>query len=262
MNANHRAITLDEVTPAWLTELLRRQDALPSGNVVAIEKQPNSAFNSHTLHLTAHYAGADSTPSRFLLKCSIPAAWAQRAGAREVAFYEMVKQLPDHPEVIVRCYDAAYDADSGNSHLLLQDLSDSHVVAVERDKQITLTDNLPTDSHLTEAIDALARFHAYWWQHPLLGTANAPISWGCKDAEDFAKEVARRKRAVDHLLAQEGDWLPPHIKLIIESILAQMTPLWQRYMRERVAYLSNLTLTHGDAYLANFLCQLFGQQSR
>jgi len=60
-----------------------------------------------------------------------------------VAFYRTVAALPDHPAVIVPCYDAVYEAESGNSHILLQDLTESHEVAVERDKQITLVDNLP-----------------------------------------------------------------------------------------------------------------------
>src|SRR5215204_4570766 len=94
-----RAITVDEVTPEWLTEVLRREGALSTGRVVAFEEEPNAAFNSHTRYLIPIYEGADKTvaPACLLLKCTLPAAWAQRAGACEVAFYEMVNSLPDHP---------------------------------------------------------------------------------------------------------------------------------------------------------------------
>ncbi len=110
-----------------------------------------------------------------------------------------------------------------------------------------------------QAIDALARFHAYWWEHPQLGEGIAPIAWGCVDEADFITEVARRRRALEHLLALEGEWLPTPIKRMYENILAQMMHLWRTYMRDRVAAFSHMTLTHGDAYLANFLCPREGQ---
>lgn len=258
--ATGHAITLEELSPEWLTEVLRRTNALPAGSVVAIEKQPTSAFNSHTLHLKPIYSATapPSAPARLLLKCSLPAAWAQAAGAREVAFYQRVQKLPDHPNVIVHCYDAVHDAESGNSHLLLDDLSASHTVAVTRDNQINFVDNLPSDRTLGQVVDALARFHAYWWQHPQLSQI-APVAWGCGSEASFQTEVAKRKRAWEHLLTQVGEWLPPHVKALYATFLAQLMPLWRTYMRERVAPFSNLTITHGDAYLANFLCPREGQ---
>lgn len=250
-----RAITVDEVTPAWLTEVLRREGVLDHGSVVAFEQQPNAAFNSHTRHLTPIYEGADKSvaPAHLLLKCSLPAAWAQRAGAREVAFYKLVEGLPDHPPVIVRCYDAVYDAESGNSHILLEDLSDTHILPVGRDNQINFVDHIPSENTLTQVVEALARFHAYWWEHPLLGSSVAPISWGCLDEETYRAEIGRRGKAWEHLLAQESEWLPDSVKHLYESELARLLPVWEKYMRDRVVVRSNLTLTHGDAYLANFL---------
>ncbi len=91
-----RAITVDEATPEWLTKVLRREQALPEGSVVAIEQEANSAFNSHTRHLKPIYSAEapSSAPARLLLKCSLPAEWAQRSGARETAFYRTVVSLP------------------------------------------------------------------------------------------------------------------------------------------------------------------------
>jgi hypothetical protein len=261
-----RAITIDELTPQWLTEVLRREGVLLAGSVVAIDKQPNSAFNSHTLHLTPIYSETQpgNAPARLLLKCSLPQAWAKRAGAREVGFYQMVQTLPDHPPVIVRCYDAVYDiapdGEIGDSHILLDDLSESHVIPGPRDKQITLVDNLPTDDHLTQAVDALARFHAYWWQHPLLGIGAARLGAWCSDAEHFADETTRRRHAWVDLIANETEALPSQVTAIYERILVQLPYLWQTYFQPRLATFKDLTLTHGDSYLANFLCPRPGQQ--
>jgi hypothetical protein len=258
--AASRAITVETLTPMWLSGVLQREGILPSGRVIAIEREPTSSFNSHTLHLQPIYDEVlNSAPKRLLLKCSLPQPWAQRAGARETAFYQMVSDLPDHPSLIPHCYDAVYDADSGNSHLLLDDLSASHVVPVPRQKQIALTGNLPTDTHLTQAVEALARFHAYWWQHPQLGTGAALLGAWCSDEEHFAAETARRRRAWDDLIALEHAWFPPELAAIYGQILDRLMDLWQRYLHPRLATLQHMTLTHGDAYLANFLCPREGQ---
>lgn len=256
-----RAITIDEVTPEWLTAVLQRAGALPSGKVTAIAFDANSAFNSHTRHLKPIYSqdAPASVPARLLLKCSLPAAWAQRAGMRETSFYQAVAQLPDHPPVLVRCFDAVYDANSGKSHLLLDDLSDTHVVPVARDAQLDFTTNLPTAAHLHRAIDALARFHAYWWEKPQLGTSFAPISWRSGSEADFTTEVTQRGQALEHLLSQESSWLSPSIKHLYETIHPQLMQLWRTHRQTRMATRANLTIAHGDAYLANFLCPRAGQ---
>jgi hypothetical protein len=171
----------------------------------------------------------------------------------------MVAALPDHPAMIVPCYDAAYDAQSGNSHLLLHDISDSHIVPVERAKQITLVDNLPTAAHLNQAVDALARFHAYWWQNPRLGTGAARMGAWWSDESHVAAETERRKHAWADMLAHEKDVLPPQLVSVMGRVLDGLMHLWQRYMQPRLATHKELTLTHGDAYLANFLCPRAGQ---
>jgi hypothetical protein len=86
-----RAITPEDVTPEWLTDLLLRENVLPIGRVVAIEQESSAAFNSNVVYLKPTYSVLDSSslPRRLLLKCSRNEAWAIRAGAREVAFYQI-----------------------------------------------------------------------------------------------------------------------------------------------------------------------------
>src|SRR5690349_4376979 len=61
-----------------------------------------------------------------LLKRSLLVAWARECGAREVRFYRMVARRPDHPPMTVRCFDAAIDPETGDSYLLLKDLTPTH----------------------------------------------------------------------------------------------------------------------------------------
>lgn len=264
-----QAITLAEVTPEWLTDVLYREGVLMSGSVIDIERHQNPAFNSHTLHIKPVYtteatSGGQSVPARLLLKCSLDAEWAKRAGAKEVAFYQTVQSLPDHPPVIVRCYDAVHDGEYyttqelnkcwGKSHLLLDDLSESHVIPVGREAQTSFENNLPTDEHLHQVVHVLARIHAYWWQNSLLGTGIAQIGTWCSDEAHIIAETERRRHAWNALLAQESEWFPQKTIEIYESLFDQLLPLWQRYTQPRLATFKHLTLTHGDAYLANFLC--------
>lgn len=157
-----------QVTPAWLTAVLKRHLLLGEGDVRAIEQQSNQAFNSHLWHLHATFSEGvpPGVPNRFVLKQNLKAPWAIKSGAQEATFYQTVAELPDHPPVIVPCYDAVVDATTGDSHILLLDLSESHIVPLTREQQLDAGNNLPSDIHLAQAVDALARFHAFWWQHP------------------------------------------------------------------------------------------------
>jgi thiamine kinase-like enzyme len=87
----------------------------------------------------------------------------------------------------------------------------------------------------------------------------ARIGAWCSDEEHFTAETERRRRAWESLLANESDWFPPHLIAMYETILQQLMHLWQTYTQPRLAAFSHLTLTHGDAYLANFLCPHEGQ---
>ncbi|MGH2354518.1 MAG: oxidoreductase family protein [Chloroflexota bacterium] len=245
-----------EVSPAWLTTVLRRAGALPRGTVLAVESRRNAAFNSFTTHLALTYdaSAPSSSPLRLLLKRSRPEAWAVEAGAREVAFYTTVMPLGDHPPMVVPCYAAEYDAASGESFVLLRDLSDTHEAPLTRDQQLTPGQNVPSAAHLEQVVDALARFHAYWWEHPRLGQGIAQVGKWFRDQASYERLVQRGATSWAALVRDEGDWLPAELRARFEWIFARLPRLWERYLAPRLTTLTGVTLTHGDAYLANFLC--------
>jgi hypothetical protein len=95
------------VTPAWLTLALRNAGSLPHGTVTAVTPNANAAFNSAALHLELTYspdAPADS-PRRLFLKRNLAAAWAVRAGAHEVAFYQMVAPQREQVQPVTQVRD-------------------------------------------------------------------------------------------------------------------------------------------------------------
>jgi hypothetical protein len=246
----------DQISPAWLTAVLRQSGVLLQGEVEAVECQTIGAFNSHTFHLILRYSNDASpgAPTQLVLKRNISEAWGKEAGADEVKFYDLIAAQPDHPSVIIPCYAAAYDEASGNSYLLLLDLSTTHRQPVTRDQQISIVEGVPSAVDIEAVVDAMARFHACWWEHPLLHTDTFYVGYWSRNAERFEQYLRRRTTSWQSLIADEGDWFPNDLRDLYEHLLARLPHYWEQHLAPRFRELKNLTLIHGDAYFANFLC--------
>lgn len=249
-------MTPDSPTPAWLTVVVREAGILQQGEVIEIEQQKSGAFNSQLAFLRLHYSiDADpNLPTRIVWKRNVPTEWGVQAGAEEVKFYKLVATLPDHPRFLPPCYVAEYDEASGDSYLLLQDLSESHAPPETRDQQSSLVDAALSPENMVRVIDTLAQFHAYWWQHPLLTSGQLPIGYWSRNAKRFALYQDRRQRSWASLMAQAGDWLPADIRALYEWVLAHLSYHWEHYLESRFRTQTHLTVVHGDAYFSNFLC--------
>ncbi|MEZ4737116.1 MAG: phosphotransferase [Caldilineaceae bacterium] len=223
--------------------------------------QKSSAFNSNLFFLHVYYSPdakgltnerAD-LPTRLVLKCNVASDYGKEAGRLEVKFYQLVATLPDHPPMLPWVA-AEYDQISGNSYLLMIDMSGSHVApdSSKRTKE-NIVDLIPAPVHIEGVIDTLAQLHAYWWQHPLLYSGEFTVGYWSRNAERFALYLERRQRSWNSLIAQEGDWLPADIRALYERVLVRLPEHWERYLAPRFRQQSHLTLIHGDAYFANFL---------
>jgi hypothetical protein len=250
----HAITALEQVTPDWLTTVLRQSGALEHGVVQTVTPLGNPAFNSAVAHLVLTFSpdASATAPSRLLLKRNLNEEWAKRAGAREVAFYKLVTSQAMPLPVVPRCYDAVHDAASGASHLLLLDLSDTHQAPLTRD-QILAGDSVPSARHLERVVDALAWFHAYWWEHPALGQGVASLSEWCRSADGFRRYVEQREREWASFSGAVGDWFPADLKVLYERTLLKLPTLWARHLERRVATLTHLTLLQGDCYFSNVL---------
>lgn len=248
----------DPVTPEWLTLVLGEAGALARGSVDGIEQETTGAFNSATLRLRLGYSpdASPDAPARVVLKRNIPAAWGVEAGADEVRFYSLIGGLADHPPITPPCLAAAYDEASGSSYLLLRDLSATHRPPVTRDQQISIVDGVPSAVDIAAVVETLARLHAYWWEHPLLGTAPFSVGYWSRTRERFERYAERRGTAWRWLVEHEGDWLPADVRALYEQVLARLPAHWERHLAPRFQTSQQLTLTHGDAYFANFLCPI------
>lgn len=248
----------DSVRPSWLTRVLRDAAILPTGEVSSVtERQNIEAFNSIVTHLAVGYSpeAPAGSPRRLLLKRNLSAAWAIRDAEREVAFYRAVMPLSDRLPMLVRCYGAVFDADRGTSYLLLDDLSETHMTPISRERVLGLN-GVPSEVHIHGVIDALAQFHAYWWEHSALGEAAMQISrWYCDRAthDQFVRDATANWQ---QFIAVEGASFPRNLRAAYERALAGLPSLWDHYLAHRIVSRTNLTLSNGDSYFAQFLCPI------
>jgi hypothetical protein len=117
-------------SPDHLTAALRKAGVLGESCVrdVAVERSFDTLL-SHIFRLQLHYEDAVGGPEFLILKAGLAdrpgGPW--KAGREEVAFYSQVAAaMSDH--LVPRCFDAHWDADTGGWHLLLEDLTESHLV--------------------------------------------------------------------------------------------------------------------------------------
>ncbi len=75
-----------------------------------------------------------------------------------------------------------------------------------------------------------------------------------QDQAHYAHEIQRREAVWAALMAGERTWFPDHLQRLYEAALAGLPNLWVQYHAPRLTTRHNLTLTHNDAYFANFLC--------
>ena len=243
-------------TPAWATAVLRASGALVHGEVTAVKSELLGAFNSRTSKLALEYSAdaPSDMPSRLILKRNNQKAWGIEAGYEEVKFYTHIASLPDHPPVTVPCFAAAFDAQSGESYILLKDLSDTHHPPISREAQIRLDTNVLSDVDVSTVIDSLAQLHAYWWNHPYLKTDTFEVGYWWRNAERFERYIDKRQPAWENLITHEADWFPEDLHVMYTHLFEGLHGHWLRYLKPRFHNQHNLTLLHGDAYFANFLC--------
>jgi hypothetical protein len=236
------------VEPECLTDVLRRSGVLCDDRVcnVVVENSKSTVL-SRIVRLGLFYdKAAFGAPGSLILKTGLPeragAQW--NSGRQEVAFYMQVATQMSAP-LVPRCFDAAWDDDTNNWHLLLEDLTNSHFTLASWPMP-------PTLEQSERIIAVRARFHAGWWDDPRLGVSIG--TW--VEPHDpplrlFAAEFARFADRV-------GDRLPAERRSIYERLIEEGHRLNARYHVHR-----NMTIIQGDAHVWNvFLPQAGGDDLR
>jgi thiamine kinase-like enzyme len=236
-------MTTDALPPVadaeHLTEVLRKAGVLGPAYVCSVAEMSSfPKLRSLTRRLRLDYEGpVGDAPSSVILKMGHldSAGRPSYANRREIAFYRDI--APALPERLVpRCFETVEATDARAWHLLLEDLTESHFFATKWPLP-------PTTQQCESIMQALARFHAAWWDEPRLGATVG--SWHDAEAFDgylrsFAEQFAR-------FTDRFGELMLPERRDLYERLLDRAPHLLLRYHSHR-----NLTLIHGDAHPWNF----------
>ncbi|HET8533507.1 MAG TPA: oxidoreductase family protein [Methylomirabilota bacterium] len=243
----------EQVTPAWLTRVLKRKGVISSGKVARVGRGSVSSMTSSISRLEIRYSGdvRGDAPQRLLLKCFVPDDSAGlvgrrliEAGRREVEFYNVAAKhmtaMSTAP--VVRCIDARYSPERSCAHVLLEDVSDTHSVPP--------WPLPPLRAQCEQAVDALARCHAFWWEDPRLGETVGEVP-GKAFMSAFVRELEEKfPRLVDLL----GDRLPNEKRKLYERFFSSILP--RSFGPKGLGRASDrraITLVHGDGNWWNFL---------
>jgi hypothetical protein len=228
-----------------LTEALRRCGALGDGRVrdVVVESSRPTLLSRIT-RLRVTYDGAVDAPGSLVLKTGLPDRAGDildsdrrelDSGRREVEFYTQVAGVTS-ARIVPRCFDAFWDQDTKGWHILLEDLTDSHVI-------VTTWPLPPTTEQCERILHTLARLHAEWWDDPRLGVSVG--KWADTHSTDQQlQSLGDRYKAFTERL---GDRLSRERRDLYERFLDAAPRLLARYHSHR-----NLSIVHGDAHVWNY----------
>ena len=229
--------SLEQVTPGWLTQALSKSGALTEGEVAAFDVVTGRGVWSTNailqLRYTARARGA--LPGRLFLKLVDADLGDEYFGASEVDYYTRdyvgVEGAP-----ILRCYDAAFSEEQLRYHLLLDDLSETHIVAA---------DKTPTLGYGLALAEGLAVMHARWWGARRLAEAGAPIH----SAEHIRRFVEIAEPGAGHIIAHFSGELKAHWPGMMRDLYARHP----NALIDRTGDGNGFTLIHGDANARNIL---------
>lgn len=221
-----------------LTEALRACGVLPEGQVAnASLLRERTTILSRILRLRLDYDRSwPGAPDTIILKTGFGQTmnpdW--RGGRQEVAFYTQIA-----PVLPVRlapgCFGSHCDTLTGAWHLLLEDLTDSHVIATEWPLP-------PNRTQCEQILAAHARLHAAWWDDPRLGVSAG--TW--MDAETARQNRLRLQKNYEAFTDRLGDVLLPAQRALYERFLEGLPRLGERYRTHR-----DMTITQGDSHVWN-----------
>jgi hypothetical protein len=233
-----RVITsVNQVTVEWLTSVLSESGALTSGAVATFAVTPGQGNWSTSARLNVRYVdGSHGTlPQRLFLKMVNVDLGDESFGPSEVAYYTRdYVGVEDAP--LVRCYDAAFSAEQQRYHVLLDDLSETHVEAAEKP---------PTLDYGLTLAEGLAVMHARWWGAQRLAQAGAPIH----DAEHIRRFVDIAEPGAENILNQFSAELEPHWPTAVRALYARHPQAIIARTRDD----NGFTLIHGDVGQKNIL---------
>lgn len=235
-------------TPKRLTETLRAGGALPTGEVTGVRAHPGHRSElSECAHLEIAYSNAapGTAPHRLFLKI---AGLETPQDRREVAFYREVAPRLD-TEAVLPCYAAHYDGGRRAYHLLLPDISATHILRPAWDQSDWFRSAYDPET-AGQLADGLAAVHARYWGRTADEMESGPLQGVDLTfvPEDIAGTYGRFAAEVEPCLEALGTWLSAGQRQAFRRLAAR----GPEKLAARFAA-GPLTLVHGDPHTQNLV---------
>ena len=233
----------DQISPDWLTQRLREDDYLPYFRVRDVRLLHSRETDSATLYtLRIRYSDISVTrtlPDTMILKVYHP---GQPLADKEVTFYSRLapslrQAYGDADLAICDGYDAFYDIDADQSHVLIAGLPETFKQHIEPVP--------PSKRHFAQLADALARIHACFWEDERLGHT---IGLALTDAR-LDDSLERQRDGYERFVADRMIMLNSAQRFAFDRVAGRMPAEF----REQLLTGQNLTIIHSDLNPANIL---------
>jgi hypothetical protein len=231
-------VSAEQVTPDWLTSVLQKSGVLQEGQVTTVQATP---AHGESLHLKLEYSSDAPAmiPTRLFLKIAAPSLLhgVPGLGKKEVIFYNAIAaQMYALP--VVRCFNAVYSDEQDRYHLLMEDLSETHLA-------LPPSQLPPPEAHCEMIVDALAQIHAYWWNDIRLGDTVGENPTDEHITYFFESDAALYSDFAEFL----GDRLSASQRAVYEKVIAGFLPV----LLKRMGTGKHITLGFEDVHVGNFL---------
>jgi hypothetical protein len=234
----------DQVSAAWLTQVLTNHGALITGSVTSFEMEVGRGNWSTNTKIKVQYSNHSmgAMPRSLFLKMVNANFEGGSFDSSEVDYYTRdyigVALAP-----LVTCYSAVFSEKFHRYHLLLEDVSASHINAELKS---------PTREYGLALSEGLAVLHAHRWgvqQFSKIG-AHMPA------AGQIQRFIEISRAGSENLLLSFPSRLEPGWRDAIQTVYAKLPlALLERSKDER-----GFTLIHGDTGQKNILVPRFGDR--
>lgn len=226
------------LTAAELSAWLRASGALRSGAVadIRVQQQIETAISSLTFLIATYTADVPPDMPRCLLVKSPHAPLPARDGGNgEAHFYRSVAPQLDGPP-LVRCVAAREETSGHHETIVLEDLRATH--------DHPPWPLPPSRKQCEQAIDALVRVHAHWWEVPTLGDRVGRFH----TRESLTAMVHGVAAYLPAFMDSLGAAITLKNRHVFERVFGSSLQPWLRLTDTRA-----LTVAHGDVHTGNLL---------
>jgi hypothetical protein len=252
MTENKIITDIDQLTPEWLTRILKNKGYFNQGKVTKIIKkrsQETVSSNVHFLELNfLKDAQTEPASSEIVVKIPKPNDVSRFVGKHEAKFYRIVAEMMGEMPIPI-CYDAAFSEETGLSHTIIRNISKTHNI---RGIMLGFLSS-SSKRYFEKSIDCLAELHAFWWDHPKLKelSKHSYVLYTFKEnsfnEEQIFKYFSNQNRNLKRFVKLFGDVMSDNRKDLIKTILS----LYPQLAYDRIIK-KNITVIHGDAHFWNF----------